>query len=313
MMKIAVRIEMGTMIIHWNHSDIIDCMLTTPLNPAPITNHDKGTPIETSIQKEAATVTSPKAYEVRHVNRNEIKEFIETWHYSHSINGLSATHCFGLYYKNVLIGGMIYGRMAMKGQSVKYQDTQVRDAVKAGIITETDADMTVIELRRLACIDDTARNTESYFISRTLKWLKHHTTIRTVVSYADTYYGHQGIIYQAANFQLLGQTAVGRIIEWTHADDNGNMITEHYHDHAIRTKYNGELKPFARRLKTALENAGLEEIKAMDETFDPNVHNAVMTDNLEDKEDGTITKVLQKGYKLKDKVIRPSMVAVNKK
>lgn len=229
-------------------------MLTTPLNPAPITNHDKGTPIETSIQKEAATVTSPKAYEVRHVNRNEIKEFIETWHYSHSINGLNATHCFGLYYKNVLIGGMIYGRMAMKGQSVKYQDTQVRDAVKAGIITETDADMTVIELRRLACIDDTARNTESYFISRTLKWLKHHTTIRTVVSYADTYYGHQGIIYQAANFQLLGQTAVGRIIEWTHADDNGNMITEHYHTRSIRTKYNGELKPFARRLKTALEN-----------------------------------------------------------
>jgi molecular chaperone GrpE len=67
------------------------------------------------------------------------------------------------------------------------------------------------------------------------------------------------------------------------------------------------------QLKKALENAGLEEIKAMDEEFDPNVHNAVMTDNLEEKEDGTITKVLQKGYKLKDKVIRPSMVAVNKK
>ena len=82
----------------------------------------------------------------------------------------------------------------------------------------------------------------------------------------------------------------------------------------------GDLEAYAKgmqlifeQLKTALENAGLEEIKAMDETFDPNVHNAVMTDNLEDKEDGTITKVLQKGYKLKDKVIRPSMVAVNKK
>ena len=82
----------------------------------------------------------------------------------------------------------------------------------------------------------------------------------------------------------------------------------------------GDLEAYAKgmqlifeQLKTALENAGLEEIKAMDETFDPNVHNAVMTDNLEYKEDGTITKVLQKGYKLKDKVIRPSMVAVNKK
>ena len=82
----------------------------------------------------------------------------------------------------------------------------------------------------------------------------------------------------------------------------------------------GDLEAYAKgmqlifeQLKTALENAGLEEIKAMDETFDPNVHNAVMTDNLEDKEDGTITKVLQKGYKLRDKVVRPSMVAVNKK
>ena len=67
------------------------------------------------------------------------------------------------------------------------------------------------------------------------------------------------------------------------------------------------------QFKKALENAGLEEIKAMDEVFDPNMHNAVMAENVEDKEDGVITKVLQKGYKLRDKVIRPSMVAVNKK
>ena len=67
------------------------------------------------------------------------------------------------------------------------------------------------------------------------------------------------------------------------------------------------------QLKTALGNAGLEEIKAMDEEFDPNVHIAVMTETIEEKEDGTVTKVLQKGYKLKDKVVRPSMVAVNKK
>ena len=67
------------------------------------------------------------------------------------------------------------------------------------------------------------------------------------------------------------------------------------------------------QLCKALENAGLEEIKALDEDFDPNVHNAVMTDNSDEKDDGKITKVLQKGYKLRDKVVRPSMVAVNKK
>ena len=67
------------------------------------------------------------------------------------------------------------------------------------------------------------------------------------------------------------------------------------------------------QLKTALENAGLEEIPALGKEFDPNVHNAVMTEASEEHEDGQISKVLQKGYKLNDKVIRPSMVAVVRK
>ena len=67
------------------------------------------------------------------------------------------------------------------------------------------------------------------------------------------------------------------------------------------------------QLKTALEHAGLEEIPALGKEFDPNVHNAVMTEASEEHEDGQISKVLQKGYKLNDKVIRPSMVAVVRK
>ncbi len=67
------------------------------------------------------------------------------------------------------------------------------------------------------------------------------------------------------------------------------------------------------QLKTALEHAGLEEIPALGKEFDPNVHNAVMTEDSEEYEDGQISKVLQKGYKLRDKVIRPSMVAVVRK
>ena len=67
------------------------------------------------------------------------------------------------------------------------------------------------------------------------------------------------------------------------------------------------------QLKTALEHAGLKEIPAQGEDFDPNVHNAVMTEDSEELDDGKISKVLQKGYKLNDKVIRPSMVAVVRK
>ena len=67
------------------------------------------------------------------------------------------------------------------------------------------------------------------------------------------------------------------------------------------------------QLRTALEHAGLAEIPALGEEFDPNVHNAVMTEDSEEIEDNHISKVLQKGYKLNDKVIRPSMVAVVRK
>lgn len=64
------------------------------------------------------------------------------------------------------------------------------------------------------------------------------------------------------------------------------------------------------QMRTALEKAGLEEITAQGEEFDPTMHNAVMTEASEELESGKVSKVLQKGYKLNKKVIRPSMVAV---
>lgn len=65
------------------------------------------------------------------------------------------------------------------------------------------------------------------------------------------------------------------------------------------------------QLVNALENAGVEEIKAENEMFDPQVHQAVAQVQEEGYESNQIVEVLQKGYKLKDRVIRPSMVKVN--
>ncbi|SET65030.1 molecular chaperone GrpE [Salinibacillus kushneri] len=66
-----------------------------------------------------------------------------------------------------------------------------------------------------------------------------------------------------------------------------------------------------RQLLSAVEKAGVEEIKAEGQPFDPNLHQAVMQDSDEEKESNTVTEVLQKGYLLKDRVIRPAMVKVN--
>lgn len=61
----------------------------------------------------------------------------------------------------------------------------------------------------------------------------------------------------------------------------------------------------------ALKSLGVEVIDALDKPFDPNLHAAVMQESVEGKEAGIITKQLQKGYKLGDKVIRHATVAVS--
>lgn len=64
-------------------------------------------------------------------------------------------------------------------------------------------------------------------------------------------------------------------------------------------------------LLRALKDNGLEEIQAEGQEFDPNLHQAVVQDDNPDFKSGEVTQELQKGYKLKDRVLRPSMVKVN--
>ncbi|MCH4433981.1 nucleotide exchange factor GrpE [Staphylococcus haemolyticus] len=64
-------------------------------------------------------------------------------------------------------------------------------------------------------------------------------------------------------------------------------------------------------LLRALKDNGLEEIESEGQAFDPNFHQAVVQDDNPDFKSGDITQELQKGYKLKDRVLRPSMVKVN--
>ena len=66
-----------------------------------------------------------------------------------------------------------------------------------------------------------------------------------------------------------------------------------------------------RNLLDALKSEGLQEIEAAGQEFDPNFHQAVMTGNDGEKASGIVLQELQKGYKLKDRVLRPSMVQVN--
>ncbi len=65
-----------------------------------------------------------------------------------------------------------------------------------------------------------------------------------------------------------------------------------------------------KQLKDTLTDAGVTEIEAEDVVFDPNYHNAVMMEDTDKVKSGNVSEVLQKGYMLNGKVIRPSMVKV---
>jgi|TARA_Y100000289_G_C3906799_1_gene142395 hypothetical protein len=145
---------------------------------------------------------SVKEFTVEEVNRKSIVKFIEKHHYSHNVNGVQSLYHYGLYKEGnfglpKMIGAMMYAYPSMPATAAKYNP-----------INPTKC----LELRRLVCIDDTPKNTESYFIGQTFKMLKRDTDMEVVVSFADQHHGHTGVIYKATNFEYLGETARGRVL-----------------------------------------------------------------------------------------------------
>ena len=64
-------------------------------------------------------------------------------------------------------------------------------------------------------------------------------------------------------------------------------------------------------LVDTLKKFGVEEINRVGEIFDPTQEQALLTDHIDGMEDDTVIEVLLKGYKLKDRVIRPASVKIN--
>lgn len=90
-------------------------------------------------------------------------------------------------------------------------------------------------------------------------------------------------------------------------------------ERALQTEVTEENKSFRdgmvmiyEQLQNALKSQGIETIETVNKPFDPNIHHAVMQVEDENFESNVIVEELQKGYILKDKVIRPAMVKVNK-
>ena len=191
-------------------------------------------------------------FTIEAVPKKAVTSFIEKWHYSHYAGGIQHRQCFALYSPDGkfglprMIGCMIYGQPAMSNTAAKYHP---------------DNPDRCWELRRLCCIDDTPTNTESFFIGKTLRWLKQNTDAEVIVSYSDLQQGHEGVVYKASNFINVGQTPPGQAL----------MVDgKQYHDRSMRSK-----RPFARALKRrwdAKQNGKEDDGIYFEETKSKNIY-----------------------------------------
>jgi len=62
-----------------------------------------------------------------------------------------------------------------------------------------------------------------------------------------------------------------------------------------------------------LKKNNIEEVKSIDQKLDPNLHQAMMEVEDDNKEPGTVVQEIQKGFMMKNRLLRPSLVAVSKK
>ena len=94
--------------------------------------------------------------------------------------------------------------------------------------------------------------------------------------------------------------------------DNLELALKHASDEVSTGLIQGVEITYKELMKT-LEKFGLTAVEAEGENFDPSVHHAMSQVERDDVEENIVVEEYRKGYKLKDKVLRPSLVSVSKK
>lgn len=110
---------------------------------------------------------------------------------------------------------------------------------------------------------------------------------------------------------LVTYASEGLVTELLPSLDSFDRALEVEIDENSKALYEG-VEMVYNQLIEVLNKNGLQEIECLNEKFDHNCHHAVVQQESEDHEEDTVIQVLGKGYKYKEKVIRPSMVMVSK-
>lgn len=131
-------------------------------------------------------------YKISPIDKKLARDIIIKNHYTHKWS--SCRYALGLFLDDIVYGVAIYGfpvgRRVVKSITPSLENTEV------------------LELTRLWLKDEAPKNSESFFIGKTFKWLRENTDIKVLISYADPMANHVGIIYQATNWLYQGNNTM---------------------------------------------------------------------------------------------------------
>tara|TARA_B100000579_G_scaffold187849_1_gene153249 strand:- start:164 stop:748 length:585 start_codon:yes stop_codon:yes gene_type:complete len=90
-------------------------------------------------------------------------------------------------------------------------------------------------------------------------------------------------------------------------------IPDEFIDHEVVKKLVTGVQMTSKELTNVLEVNGVKKIKSLHEKFDPNIHQAIQKVDTEEYEPGIVIEVIQDGFMIFDRLLRPAMVTVSQK
>ena len=115
---------------------------------------------------------------------------------------------------------------------------------------------------------------------------------------------------QKEKLDLIKYASERLVVELLPVLDNFDRAVSAAKDNPDFASFSQGVEMILRQMQTALSKEGLKAMDAVGQPFDPNLHEAVLRVDSEEHPENTVVEELQKGYYLKEKVLRPCMVKV---
>jgi molecular chaperone GrpE len=118
--------------------------------------------------------------------------------------------------------------------------------------------------------------------------------------------------YDTERIELIGRASAAVLLKLLPVVDDLNRAISSVTADVAGSLWYGGFKLIPNKLQQLLDSEGVTAIATVDSAFDPNMHEAIAYEPSDEAHDGLVVAELQRGYLLRDKVLRPAMVKVGK-